>query len=198
MIRLIAFMLWAVSYGVYATEELGLKDLSVVSIDGKMILQVDHLFLGTGNGRANITFYGCNDGVREYHIQNRTFSEFELYKCTLDDPANAYVELSFGQPNSGNVLSKYEFSSESRVKNNRVSQIQNFFSVKLRLIEEMRDGILTLHTVDKYGSCSKNNVAFSLIAGTTLYYSKWLNEGDFIKEFIVNGTELSIEHEKID
>lgn len=195
MIRLIPLIFLALSCGAYASEKLGLKDISVASLDGKLTLQLDHLFLGAGDRQANITFYGCSEGVKKYQIQNKFYSEFELRECTLNSTENIYIELSYGQPDSENIFSRYKITDETRIKSNRVTQVENYLSAKLRFIEEKRDGVLILHIVDKHGSCSTKIVSFSLIAGNTLYYNKWLKEGDFIKEFIVNDTKLMIEHE---
>lgn len=205
MTRLIPLIFLALSCGAYASQKLGLKDISVVSLDGKMILQINHLFLGAGNRQANITFYGCSEGIKKYQIENEIFSEFELIECTLNSAEDIYVDLSYGPENLHSNILRYKVqdiiygnkSYISQIEWKKESQIENYFSATLYLTEGNRNGIFTIHTVDKHGVCSTDEIVFSIMAGNNLYYSKWLKEGDVIKEVIVNGTKLEFEYERI-
>jgi|GEM_PF-4647513 len=195
MIRVLVLASLFFSFGVYPSQKLGLKDVSIVSLDGQLVLQVNHLFLGVGEKQAYITLQGCNDGIRTFKIQNEFYSEFELKKCALDIAGDKYVELFHGKLDFSNKYSRYYFSNESKIRRSSVSQYDNYLSAELRFHNQVRDGFLVIHISDENGFCSVKRVQFSLINGSTLYYNRWLSKGSIIKEFVVNDAKLNIERE---
>ena len=107
-----------------------------------------------------------------------------------------YVDLFYGLPNEPkNFKRRYFFEKKPRFKSSWGSQTLNYVSAVLCPNAKNKSGYLTLEIVNNKGEISTSKVSYSLLYGSTIYYERWLNDGAYIKKFMLNDVDVEVEIE---
>lgn len=186
------------SNNVYASQKLGLGEISIVSINGRLILQLNHLFLGAGDRKANVVFRGCNNSSITISIQSKVYTDIELHNCNLSSNEKLFVDLFYGPVKPENYQGRYFFNDTPLVQHNLVGQFRNYFSANLGPKKEDREGVLTIHVKEASGDIFIDNINYSLIRGSRLHYRRWLTDGSYVKQAMINGIEVDVDIEGVD
>lgn len=191
------FMLFmVVCLNLHASEKIGLGDIGIVKFDdGEKLLQIEHLFLGSGDRKSFIKFDGCKEGDREFEIKDSEYSEFILNNCHIKTTVDVKVSLFFEL--NGEFIHDKNYFFKEKSKTNRISimQINNYFFMKLRSNDTKGEGSISITEVSDAGQEVLTKMQYSIIKGATLNYRSWLDKNNCAKSVSVNGIFYSIDYE---